>query len=111
MIIILIIIGILAYIQYYYCYSMATLPKGDYIGESTSPDGKYTLKAYLDSPALSSDCVRGELINNTTGKTKNIYWEYREWRADIYWENDNTAVINGTILNVEKEVYDFRRKG
>lgn len=109
LIVLFIFIGVCGFTLYYYGYSMATLPTGEYIGESTSPNGLYTIKAYVCVAALISDRVRCELINNTNGKTKNIYWEYRECYAEIYWESDNIAVINGIKLNVEKDIYDFRR--
>lgn len=70
----LLLIGIIGYGVYWAFFDMNRLPTGEYIAEETSPNGTYTLKAYVSSPSLSADAVRGELIfNERNGKTKNIY--------------------------------------
>ena len=107
----LLLIGIIGYGVYWAFFDMNRLPTGEYITEETSPNGTYTLKAYVSSPSLSSDTVRGELIfNDRNGKTKNIYWNYRESTAKIEWIDDDTVVINGHRLNVPKEKFDFRNQ-
>ena len=107
----LLLIGIIGYGVYWAFFDMNRLPTGEYITEETSPNGTYTLKAYVSSPSLSADTVRGELIfNKRNGKTKNIYWNYRESTAKIEWIDDDTVVINGHRLNVPKEKFDFRNQ-
>ena len=107
----LLLIGIIGYGEYWAFFDMNRLPTGEYITEETSPNGTYTLKAYVSSPSLSADAVRGELIfNERNGKTKNIYWNYRESTAKIEWIDDDTVVINGHRLNVPKEKFDFRNQ-
>lgn len=107
----LLLIGIIGYGVYWAFFDMNRLPTGEYITEETSPNGTYTLKAYVSSPSLSADTVRGELIfNERNGKTKNIYWNYRESTAKIEWIDDDTVVINGHRLNVPKEKFDFRNQ-
>lgn len=117
----LIILGVImllmGYGVYHFFYSMDSLPQGEYLCESTSPQGTYTVKLYVDSPALSSDAIRGEVINNETGKKRNIYWEddrnlFNEGIVEnkIIWENDETVIINGKMINVKKDTYDYRRK-
>ena len=107
----LLLIGIIGYGVYWAFFDMNRLPTGEYITEETSPNGTYTLKAYVSSPSLSADTVRGELIfNDRNGKTKNIYWNYRESTAKIEWIDDDTVVINGHRLNVPKEKFDFRNQ-
>lgn len=107
----LLLIGIIGYGVYWAFFDMNRLPTGEYITEETSPNGTYTLKAYVSSPSLSADAVRGELIfNERNGKTKNIYWNYRESTAKIEWIDDDTVVINGHRLNVPKEKFDFRNQ-
>lgn len=82
----------------------------EYLTELSSPDGTYTVTAYLNNGgATTSYAVLGTLENNGNGKVKNIYWEYRCEKAEMEWLNDETIRINGIVLNVKKDIYDFRR--
>lgn len=109
LIIIIFFMGFIGYGVYWAFFEMSRLPTGEYLTEQTSPDGTYTLKAYVSSPSLSSDAVRGELVfNERDGKTKNIYWSYRESTAKIEWLNNKTVVINGHTLDVPNGKFDFR---
>lgn len=105
-------IGIIGYGVYWAFFDMNRLPTGEYLTEEISPDGTYTLKAYLtNGGATTSYSIRGELVfNNRNGKTKNIYWNYREETAKIEWIDNDTVVINGHTLNVPKEKFDFRNQ-
>lgn len=105
-------IGILAYGVYWAFFDMNRLPTGEYVTEQTSPDGTYTLKAYIiNGGATTSYSIRGELVfNNRNEKTKNVYWNYREETATIQWIDDDTVKINGHELNVPNERFDFRRQ-
>lgn len=47
-------VGFIGYGVYWAFFDMNRLPRGEYLTEETSPDGTYTLKAYLSSPSLSS---------------------------------------------------------
>lgn len=91
---------------------MNRLPTGDYLTEETSPDGNYTIKAYLtNGGATTSFAIRGELVfNNRKNKEKNIYWNYREETANIEWINNDTVIINGKTLNVPNDKFDFRNQ-
>ena len=104
------VVVILALFVYTFFISMESLPKGEFLTEESSPDGKYTLKAYVtNGGATTSYAIRGELVfNEKNGKTKNIYWNYREEIAKIYWVDHDTVIINNRTLNVPKEKYDFR---
>ena len=104
-------IGAIGYGIYWAFFDMNRLPTGEYLTEETSPDGTYTLKAYVSSPSLSADAVRGELVfNERNGKTKNIYWNYRESTAKIEWLDNKTVVINGHTLEVPNGKLDFRKQ-
>ena len=104
-------IGFVGYGIYWAFFDMNRLPTGEYLTEETSPDGTYTLKAYVSVKSLSSDAVRGELVfNKRNGKTKNIYWNYRESTAKIEWLDNKTVVINGHTLEVPNEKFDFRNQ-
>lgn len=105
-------IGMIGYGVYWAFYDMNRLPTGEYLTEEISPDGTYSLKAYLtNGGATTSYSIRGELVfNNRNDKTKNIYWNYREETANIEWIDNDTVVINGHTLNVPKEKFDFRNQ-
>ena len=111
------IVLLLGFGVYRFFFSLHYLPQGEYVCESTSPQGTYTVKIFETNPALSVGGTRGEVINNVTGRKKTIYWEYNRYlfEAGIYesvilWENDETVIINGKKLNVKKDTYDYRRK-
>ena len=96
---------------YWAFFDMNRIPTGEYLTEEMSPDGTYTLKAYVSGTSLSADAVRGELVfNKGNGKTKNIYWNYPESTAKIEWLDNKTVVINGHTLEVPNEKFDFRNE-
>ena len=75
----------------------------------SSPDGGYTVSAYLnDGGATTGYAVLCSVKNNETNKEKNIYWNYRCTKADIDWISEDTVIINGVELNVDKDTYDYR---
>lgn len=110
MIVSLLFIALVGYGIYWAFFDMNRLSTGEFLTEETSPDGKYTLKAYVtNGGATTSYSIRGELVSNErNNKTKNIYWNYREVSADITWTDDDTVVVNGHILDVPHEKFDFR---
>lgn len=85
--------------------------KDELINSSTSPNGIYTINAYLsNSGATVSYTVLGELVFNKENKRpKKIYWQYQEEFATIEWIDDNTVIINDVTLDLPKETYDYRR--
>ena len=109
---VVIIISVFIFGIYWLFFDMTRLPKGELISQSQSPDGTYTVKAYLsDGGATTSYAIRGELnFNDSRKKPKNIYWGYRLEKAHIEWIDDETVSINGHKLQVPNERYDFRRK-
>ena len=108
----LLFVGLLSYGVYWAFFDMNRLPMGEYLTEESSPDGNYTLKAYVaNGGATTNYTVRGELIFNQKGsKAKNIYWNQREDSADIKWLDNDTVVINGHSLDVPKDKFDFRNQ-
>lgn len=93
-------------------FDMGRLPAGEYLTEEISPDGRFTLKAYVtNGGATTSYAIRGELVFNKEEKKKrNIYWNCREETANISWTDNNTVVINGHSLKVPDEKFDFRNQ-
>ena len=105
----LVILGVVAcVIVYHFFFSMNNLPSGELILSSESPNGKYTINLYLVNGGATTDyAVRGELCYGQ--KTKNIYWQYHEHRSNINWIGEYEVEINGVILDVRSDVYDWRR--
>jgi hypothetical protein len=107
----LFIIAVFSYGIYWAFFDMGRLPQGELISEVTSPNGKYTIKAYVSEGSLSAPAVRGELnYNNEKKKPKNIYWNYREDKADSEWVDNTTVIINGHKLNVLQDRFDWRKE-
>jgi hypothetical protein len=110
-IIIAIMIGGITYAINWSFFNIQRINGQKYLTESTSPNGTYTVTAYLNNGgATTGYAVLGTLKNNKNGKNKNIYWQYRCEKAEMEWLNDETIKINGIELNVKNEIYDYRRK-
>jgi hypothetical protein len=108
--IIAIIVGGAAYAINWAFFDIQRIDGQDYLKESTSPNKAYTITAYLNNGgATTGYAVLCTLKNNKSGKTKNIYWQYRCETADIQWLSNEVIKINGIELNVKHEVYDYRR--
>ncbi|WP_269083153.1 DUF5412 domain-containing protein [Ornithinibacillus californiensis] len=108
----LMFVVLIGYGVYWAFFDMSRLPTGEYLTEEISPDGTYTLKAYItNGGATTSYAIRGELVfNDRNNKTKNIYWNYREETANILWKDNDTVEINGYTLNVPDDKFDFRNE-
>lgn len=111
-VIFLFFIGLVAYGVYWMFFDMDRLPAGEYLTEETSPDGTYTVKAYVtNGGATTPFAIRGELVFNERGqRTKTIYWDAREETASISWTDPDTVVINGQTLNVPNDRFDYRNQ-
>ena len=84
-------------------------PSKDLIVESTSPEGKYTVKAYLYNYGATVDyVVRGELFDKNGKKMKVIYDDYHMKDATIVWIDKDTVVINGHKIKLPYGKYDWR---
>ncbi|MED0759081.1 DUF5412 domain-containing protein [Aneurinibacillus thermoaerophilus] len=111
LILILVFVGIIGYLYYFLFYSMSRLPEGDFIKQVDSPDKRHTIKMYIVyGGATVAPAVRGELITNKKETKKNIYWDYRTLDTNVKWLDNDTVSINGHEIDVEKELYDYRRK-
>lgn len=90
--------------------TMEKLPVGSFQREYDSPSKKYTINSYIcGSGGLPDWAARCEVVNNMSGEVRNIYWDYKKKLIDVKWINDNTVSINGHKINVENEVYDWRK--
>lgn len=80
-----------------------------YLNDLSSPNGEYTVKAYLNNGGATVDyAVLVQLKNNKNNKTKNIYWNYHCDKAEMKWIDNKVIRINNVELNVENEIYDYR---
>lgn len=110
-IILTLLLSIGIFLVYTFFYNINHLPQGDFLSESTSPDGTYTIKTYLcpRRGRENSFAVRAELIiNSEPDKIKNIYWDYRVKDANITWEDGETVIINKHKLTLPNDKYDWR---
>ena len=104
----LLIVALFAIYWFLFC-DMGRLPRGDLIAEYPSPTGQYSIKIYKCSGnATTADSIRGELVEGN--RKKNIYWEYKETDANVFWVSEYEVRINGIPLDVRKDTYDWRRE-
>ncbi len=107
--ILLFVIAILGYGIYWAFYDIQRIEGQEIIGEVSSPEGTYTVTAYLNNGgATTGYAVLCSVKTNGQNKEKNIYWQYHCEEADIVWVDEYTVQINGVELNVEKDTYDYR---
>lgn len=94
----------------FWCVSNKPLPEGKLILSSLSPNSMYQVNAYLcDGGATVDQSIRAEVVIVSTGKTRNIYWQYHAYDAEINWISDELVSINGITLNVLEDMYDYRK--
>lgn len=97
-------------IFYYSFISMSNLPKGELISSTKCDSCGKTVNVYLVNSGATTDySIRGEIVYNN-GHHKNIYWSYHESKADVSWVSCDEVNINGHVLNVYKDRFDWRRK-
>ena len=68
---------------------------------STSPDGTYTLDAYLTNGGATTD-FGIKVYQHTLFGNKLIYHRYHKDTVSIRWDSDSIAVINGVKLDLSK---------
>ena len=87
---------------------ISKLPEGEILYTSTSPVGNKALNVYRIENALGT-AIRAELIQNNNGKTSNVFWQTGIDNVEVYWEDNDVAVINKIPLNVSNGgFYDCR---
>ena len=95
----------------YFFFNIDRLPDGELLSEEVSPSGIYTVRTYISNGhSTVAPAVRGEVIYHNTFDTKrNIYWAYRIEEGKIEWISKHVVSINGRVLDVSKDEYDFRK--
>lgn len=111
LIILTVIILLFGSFVYYFFFDIQNIKGQEKIAEAVSPDGTYTVTAYLNNGGATVDyAVLGTVTTNKTGKEKNIYWNHHCYDAKISWHDERTVEINGITLDVKKDIYDWRRE-
>lgn len=87
---------------------LQNLPEGTKLSETPSPSSSYSVAVYRVSNDKMGDAVRGELWNKQDGKRSNIFWQIGQSDATVTWSDDTTVSINGILLDVETDTYDWR---
>lgn len=106
---VLFVILVVAYSVNWAFFDIQRIEGQELIDEVSSSDGNYTICVYLNNGGATTDyAVLCSVRNNQTKKEKNIYWNYHCTGAEIEWNNEDTATINGIRLNVNKDTYDYR---
>ena len=107
LIFLVVIVG--AYSIHWAFFDIQRIDGQELIKEVVSPDGKYTISAYLNNGGATTDyAVLCSVKNNENEKKKNIYWNYHCTEAKIEWNDEDTVTINGVELNIDKDIYDYR---
>lgn len=107
LIFLVVIVG--AYAIHWAFFDIQRIDGQELINEVVSPDGKYTISAYLNNGGATTDYAVLCLVkNNENEKKKNIYWNHHCTEAKIEWNDKDTVTINGVELNIDKDIYDYR---
>ena len=85
-IILLLLIFLIVYGIYWAFFDIQRIEGEEFLSESTSPDGRYTVTAYLNNGGATTDyAVLCTATDNETGRERNIYWNYKCEKAEIEW--------------------------
>ena len=104
------LIAFIAIIIYWCFFQIQGIKGQEKIKSYTSPQGGYIVTIYRNNGGATTDfSILGRVKKIKTGKEKNIYWQYHCKDADVEWLKENIIKINGIVLNVDTEVYDYRR--
>ena len=110
LIVLAVVAGVIACGIYWAFFDIQQISGESVLQKTTSPNGTYTVTAYLNNGGATTDwAVLCSVENNETGRTKNLYWNYHCSTADIKWQDENTVIINDVALDVRKDTYDYRR--
>ncbi|SHK61913.1 DUF5412 family protein [Paramaledivibacter caminithermalis] len=102
-----IILLIIVLFYYFTFYDMSLLPKGKLINEVYSPNREYIAKLYIVETAEL--CLKVDIVNTKTYKTKTIYWSWDEGdNCRIEWLDNEYILINGRKMNINTDTYNRR---
>ena len=89
-------------------FDIKQLPEGEHIVSVTTPGDRFTIAMYKVQNNMGT-AVRGELFDNKTKTTKNVYWETATDKTEVFWLNETMVSINGNVVDVTVDTFDSRR--
>ena len=95
-------------------YNTKTLPQGEFLYASMSPDGNKTVRIFKVENSIGK-AIRGELVilnDDGTDQIRNIYWCVGEDNAMTGWQTGDIVTINNINIDTTDEdyVFDSRRE-
>ena len=92
-------------------YDIQRLAGQEVLAEVPSPDGSSVLTAYLTNGGATTDFgVLCAVRDTNDGRKRNFYWQYHCSEAVVRWIDDDTAEVNGVVLDVWEDTYDYRHQ-
>lgn len=92
-------------------YSMENLPEGELLYSEYSETEEYRIDVFLCSGnATTAFSIRCAVVEVETEESRNIYWKYKEEDAVVTWIDENTVDINGVVLDIHSDSFDWREK-
>lgn len=94
---------------YYSFFSIQNITGEELKTTYASSDNRYIVEFYLNNGNATVDfAVLGVCFDKETKKTRNFYWEYHQSNTQAFWFSDYEISINGKILDVRFDEYDYR---
>lgn len=107
----LLIPALVGYGIYWGFYDLQHLSGQELLETLPSPDGHYTVSIYRNNGgATSGYALLGTVINQESGRERNFYWQYQQNLASFRWIDEYTVEINGILLDVRQDSYDYRKR-
>ena len=89
-------------------FDIKQLPEGEHIVSVTTTGDHFTINMYKVQNNMGT-AIRGELLDNKTKTTKNVYWETATDKTEVFWLNETMVSINGNVVDVTIDTFDSRR--
>lgn len=89
-------------------FNIKQLPEGEHIVSVTTTGDHFTINMYKVQNNMGT-AIRGELLDNKTKTTKNVYWETATDKTEVFWLNETMVSINGNVVDVTVDTFDSRR--
>ena len=90
-------------------YSTNSLPQGEFLYASMSPDGNKTVRIFKVENSIGK-AIRGELVilnDDGTDTVRNIFWSVGEDNAMTGWQTEDIVTINDINIDTTDEDYAF----
>lgn len=82
----------------------------EFIERKKSPNGRYEVEAFRNNGGATTDYALLVVLSDLKkGSKKNIFWDYHCDQSKMEWLSNDTVDINGIVLKVPNDVYDYRK--